>query len=501
MTVSTAISASSRASILGVKTQFKNLRPSGSQFLQKRIAVIGVPNELDVVQGEDKQLITSSVQAGNLYGWGSPLHLVAKELFPDNGDGVGSIPVTFYPIWAGIGLDGSDVKLDIANTASQDEIWHVEINNVRCADFLVEAGDNDSTPALYTRLAESINAVLDIHVIAEDNTTSVNCSSKWGGSSSNVVNEDSYVFVGPEGSTTQFTSTNQELHNSNPDITPALNQIGEVWETFVINCMEVEDTDTLDILQEFGEGRWLPFVDLPFLSFCGDVNPTVSNAIAIPNSRKTDRVNCQINIPGSLDLPFLIAARAVARIAIIADSNPPKSYQRSLLDTRNIAPSGLEWTPLERDQALKAGSSTSEIVSGDPSLVDVVTFYHPDGESDPAWRYAVSHVKVWEINYSTKQIFEGDDWAAAPLIPDDQATTNKEAKKPKMAKAAIAEMIDNLALSAILSDPDTAKATIQAEIDGGNPNRLNVSFTAQISGNTNIKSIDFYWGFYFGGNV
>ena len=59
-------------------------------------------------------------------------------------------------------------------------------------------------------------------------------------------------------------------------------------------------------------------------------------------------------------------------------------------------------------------------------------------------------------------------------------------------------MIDSLALEAIISDPETAKATIVAGINGANPKRLDIAWTAQVSGNANIISIDFNWGFYFG---
>ena len=67
-----------------------------------------------------------------------------------------------------------------------------------------------------------------------------------------------------------------------------------------------------------------------------------------------------------------------------------------------------------------------------------------------------------------------------------------------MAKAEVAAMIDGLAAYAIISDPETAKASILALINDQNPNRLDVKWTAQISGNSNIISVDNDFGFYFG---
>jgi hypothetical protein len=95
-------------------------------------------------------------------------------------------------------------------------------------------------------------------------------------------------------------------------------------------------------------------------------------------------------------------------------------------------------------------------------------------------------------------IFATPEWDGAPLIPDDQPTTNRDAKKPKTAKTAIASMLDSLGLEAIISDPATAKDSIEADINDDNPKRLDITLTVQLSGNTNIISVDLNFGFYFG---
>jgi hypothetical protein len=84
------------------------------------------------------------------------------------------------------------------------------------------------------------------------------------------------------------------------------------------------------------------------------------------------------------------------------------------------------------------------------------------------------------------------------LIPDDQPTVNRAAKKPKSAVAAVSAMLDSLGLNAIISDPETAKENTIAAINDQNPKRLDVSTTVQLSGNTNIISVDLNFGFFFG---
>ncbi len=85
------------------------------------------------------------------------------------------------------------------------------------------------------------------------------------------------------------------------------------------------------------------------------------------------------------------------------------------------------------------------------------------------------------------------------MLPDNQKTTNPLARKPKDAKAAINTMIDGLALAALLSAPEIAKPKTTADISGTNPDRLDTSLTVQISGFSNIITIDNNWGFFFGG--
>jgi phage tail sheath gpL-like len=159
---------------------------------------------------------------------------------------------------------------------------------------------------------------------------------------------------------------------------------------------------------------------------------------------------------------------------------------------------GEQWTYVDRDQAVKAGSSTIEVKDGVINLSDTVTFYHPDGDPIPAYRFVVDIIKLQNIIFNLDLEFATDKWDGAPLIPDDQPTVNRDAKKPKTAVAAVAAILDSLGLNAIISDPETAKANTFAEIDAGNPKRLNLVTTVQLSGNTNIKSIDLEFGFFFG---
>jgi len=158
---------------------------------------------------------------------------------------------------------------------------------------------------------------------------------------------------------------------------------------------------------------------------------------------------------------------------------------------------GDQWDYVQRDVAVKAGSSTIEVNDGVINVSDAVTFYHPEGDSTPAYRYVVDIVKLQNIIFNLDLIFAQESWAGAPLVPDADPTVNPSAKKPKMAKAEVYAVIDSLGLNSIISDPETAKANTLAGINSSNPKRLDVATTVQLSGNTNIISVDLDFGFYF----
>jgi phage tail sheath gpL-like len=146
-----------------------------------------------------------------------------------------------------------------------------------------------------------------------------------------------------------------------------------------------------------------------------------------------------------------------------------------------------------------SGSSTVVVKDGVVNLLDTVTMYHPAGDPLPPYRFVVDQLKIWNVIYNLDIRFNVPEWAGgAPLLPDATPSSNPNVKKPKMAKAMIAAMIDGLAAAGILANPAEAKKTIVAEISSENPKRIDIRFTAAIAGNTNITSINYFFGFQFG---
>lgn len=492
MALSTAIDASAVARVVGIQTVFKNLR-GGILFLPQRIAVVGQGNTA-ATYATTKRQVTSAFEAAGLYGFGSPIHQACLQLLPANGDGVGTIPVTIYPLEDDVSGVAATGDITLTGIATETNVIYIKINNVRSEAIVITSGEDGTT--LEDRVTDAINAVLEMPVtaVADGVGNKSDLTSKWKGSSANDI------VIEVDGSVAGITVAITQLSGGlvNPDVDDALNQVGNVWESMFLNCMDVADTTTLDKFSTFGEGRWGALVRKPMIAFVGNTATTVTAATAVSDARKTDRTNVQLVAPGSNDLPFVVAARQLARIAKLANNNPPHDYGGQ--DATGLVPGddGDQWDYPTRDSAVKKGSSTIEVKDGVVNVSDVVTFYHPTGDPTPAYRYVVDIVKLQNIIFNLDLIFATDEWDGAPLIPDDQPTVNPDAKKPKSAVAAIGKMLDSLGLNAIISAPETAKANTFAEIDAGNPKRLNAVTTVQLSGNTNIISVDLQFGFFFG---
>lgn len=492
MATSTAVSPSAVARVVGIKTQFKDLRQGNVLLLPQHLAVIGQGNTATSYSTTKVQL-TSAQDVGERFGYGSPLHLAAKQLFPVSGDGVGALPVTFFPLEDAVAAVAASGDITPTGTATKNGTVTVSVANVNSQAVLVETGD--TVADVTAKITTAVNAVLSMPVIATDNTTDVGLAAKWAGESGNdlIVTVEAPSDLGITFATTQPTGG-----ATNPDVQTALDQFGEVWYTMVLNCLNQADTTALDAISQFGEGRWGALTRKPFVSFNGVTEADVNAAITLPDSRASDRVNSQLVAPGSDEYPAVVAARQLARILVRANTNP--AYDYGSLQATGIQPGtdGEQWTYAERDQAVKAGSSTIELRDGIINISDVVTFYHPTGEAVPPYRYVVDIVKLQNIIFNTDLIFLAEGWDGAPLIPDDQPTTNRAAKRPKDAVTAINAMIDSLGLNAIISDAATAKSRTIANINESNPKRLDAAMTLQLAGNTNIISVDLNFGFYFG---
>ncbi len=494
-----SIDASAVARVVGIDTKFRDLRAGSALFLAQHIAVIGQGNDA-VNYPLEPWDATSAQAAGARYGYGSPIHLAMRELFPLEGGGVAPIRVTVLPL----GQDDANPAqgtITPSGTATAAATYWARVAGVRSAPIAVAVGDNQA--AVSAKIVAAVTAILEMPTTAavtvDEETTSATLTAKWIGTSGNDLTVEvldasgkaptsglTFAIVQPFGGT------------GGPDIAEALAMIGTDWVTMVVNALSPTNTTALGLIAAKGEARWDKLVRRPFVCFTGNPEAVVATATTVPATRPTDRVNVQLVSPGSVHLPVQIAAAQVREIAKVANNNPPTDYGG--LAVRSLLPGAdnLQWDYAARELAVKAGSSTIEVKDGVVRISDVVTMYHPTGEVPPAYRHVCDIVKLQQVIYNFDLEFGKPEWNGAPLIPDGQPTVNPNARTPSTAKARACSILDGLALDAIISDPATAKKNTVASINSQNPKRLDLSTVVQLSGNSNIISVDLNFGFFFG---
>lgn len=585
------IDASAVARVLGIDVQYQDMRGGKTLFLPQRIAVFAQGSGRANYTGE-KWTATSAGAAGSRYGFGSPIHLILRELMPANGDGVGTIPVDVYPLEE---PDEGTAAMGIivpSGTATRAASYRIRVNGILSESFVipkgavnvsqvnasigaainavlempVEAlhsygtvtatpGDNEGngtvtvlsvqgapvpgawtlelktavanggvfklTNPLGTIVSESItmtpgagNAtvinVADLRFTLTDGTTDFALGdkftitvpatdtvlvAKWSGTTGNAIK---FEVVG-ESVGVEFDITQPAGGLGVPDITEALARVGSLWVSLAINgAAPIEDTDILDEFQTWGEGRWGELNHRPLVVFTGVTHETVEAATAVSSQRASDRINGQLVAPGSPNLPFVVAARQLARIAKVANNDPARDYGGQRATGLIPGADGAQWNYSQQDLAVKAGSSTTEVRDGVVTIGDVVTFYRPTGEEPPAYRFVKNIVRLQTCIYNVDLAFASQEWDGAPLIPDDQPTVSASARKPSAAKARAAAIVQGLGDNAIISDPKRSQENIVAEISDQNPDRLDIEIPVQLSGNTNVKSVLLKFGFYYG---
>ena len=219
---------------------------------------------------------------------------------------------------------------------------------------------------------------------------------------------------------------------------------------------------------------------------------------AIGDARATQRTNVIVPAPGSRNLPLEIAAAWVARVALSANNRPARDFARLTLPGINPGLDSQQFSHTQRDQLVKAGISTSIVRDGVVEISDTVTTNHPTGVPNPGYRFQKSITKLSNVIYNVALIFNTITWDGAPLIPDDQPTTDPDAKRPKDAIGVLSTLANNLGLRAIISDVPFTLENMASQISSTNPDRLDTVYPVKVSGNVNVQSIDLNFGFFFG---
>ena len=485
-----SVSPSAISRVTGVTVNFKNFNTGNVQMLQQRLAVIGVGNHGVTYTTEKYECQGNASEIGDKYGYGSPLYLAALQLFPLVGKGAG-FPVTFYPLAEGSGAVQAGGKIEIEGTATEAGSAKIVIGGQKA---IIAIASGDTKTEIFAKIKDGIDGVLAMPVTAATGDNALTLTSKAAGEVGNLIK--TRIECAVNGLT--FTVTQLTGGVKDPDVTPALDKIGEIWETAILPCFDYKNTDRLDTTMLYCKGRIDDLEKKPVLCYWGCTDDYATRT-AVTDARPDDWCNPLLVSVGSSELPYVVGAKfLVDDILTTANENPAQGY-KGKAEGLEAGDDSLQENYNTRNASVMKGSSTN-IKSGNVAeLNDVVTMYHPASEGKyPSRRYVVDIIKLMNIIYNVRLIMEADELKGAPLVEDATVTSNKTAIQPKTVKTWFLNLAKSLADKAIIQDVETTKNGLEVAIDSENPKRLNVTFPVKLSGNVEITSTDIYFGFYVG---
>lgn len=484
------VASSTIARVMGIAIMHSQIPSGEAPLLPQRIAVFA-QGATSKTYSTEPFSPTNAVEVGDRMGYGGVAHLIAKfGLFPDDGAGVNGPAVTIYPLVDDGAGDAAEGSITTVGTTAIAQNVRVKVNNILSAAIAIPASTAPAAvPAL---LKPGIDAVLEMPITCALDSATLDVTCKWKGATGNalyieVVDADDPTKP-PKDTTVTWTITQPTGGATNPSLAPAIEAKGEVWETIIVNSLNIEDSLALDALQTAGEAAWNAPYPKPFVAIATNTIVDVTSATSVANARTLDRINCLPTVPGSRDLPFISTARLAVEVANLANENPPHDYGGRLATGLRGGTNAQAWNHAKRQLANSRGGSTVEISDRQVRIADMITCYKPAGDPNPAYRYVVDIVRLQNAAYNFALRFLSPEWDGAPLVDDDQPVTNPTAKKARDAITEIHSGLDELGRAAILTSIRYAKTTAKARIAGNNNKRIDWEVVCPLSGNANIRA-------------
>lgn len=508
MSISTAISLDRISRIVGYKLRAGNFG-TGTPNLPQRIAILAEANTANQATIDDAPFeFINAKEVGDKYGYGSPAYMIARILRPISGSLVGGIPTVLYPQLAAGGATSAVYKLGVtvATTVTANVTHKVVINgrdNIDGFSFSFSPAIGDDAAAVRQKIIDAINNVLAAPVIAAENVTDVDLTSKWAGATAILSVR---IDTGDNAGGIVYAETSNTDGTGEPAITTSLGYFGETWNTLVINSY---GTGKLADLEAFNgvpdpdnpTGRYLPTNFKPFVALFGSLLSDKDDIALITDAaaRKDQVTNVLCPAPNSEGFAFEAAANMCVTCALIFNDNPHLGNGGVSYNDMPV-PADSDIGDFEsydgRDFIAKAGSSTVLLENGKFTVQDYETTYHPDGETPAKFRKVRDLNVNWNIAFGWNIIQKSDIWDKA-ITDDDAPVRVGDTVSPKRVKQLVSSYADDLTDRALIADPDFTRESTQVGINEDNPARLDTFFRVKLTSTADIISSDVEFDFNF----
>lgn len=504
---SDAVSNTLISRIVGYKITKGNFSTS-TPNLPQRIAILAeanTANQADLVAsgGTDPYELTTAQAAGKKYGYGSPIHMIARILLPKSGGGVSGIPIIVYPQVAAVGATSKKLRITPSGVATDNGTHTFFIAGRDGVDgnfYSININLGDTTDIITAKISDAVNNVLGSPVIASDTDYYTTLESKWKGKTANLITASVDDNGNDLGISYVFSSTQSAA--GTPSVQAALDLFANNWNTIVVNSYGTEST-TMTALETFNgipdpvnpTGRYASIIMKPFIAITGS---TDDDASAITNARLNNVTIALAVAPNSAGLPLEAAANYTVLFSNIAQNNPQLDIAgQALPDMPTPSVLGSMSDYATRDAIVKKGSSTVDIKTGQYIVEDFVTTYHPAGEDPAQFRYC----RILMIDFNVRfgyYLLEQQNVVDHVIAADSDTVSANKVIKPKQWKQIIKGYALDLAQRALIVDADFMEKSIVVSLSTTNPDRLETFFRYKRSGFTRISSTTAEAGFNFG---
>lgn len=500
------VGAERRSRIVGYNLSKGNKAVSSSN-LPIAIAIFGeanTANQADITFNIGKE-VTNAQQAGELYGFGSPLHHFFEIARPNSG-GVGGIPTIVFPVAEPGGSAACAKVIAPTGTATANVTHTIVLGGRRFKsggryDINVETGDTEVE--ISGKIYDAISAVLSapVTVALDSPVTEATLTAKWKGASSNF--QVSVDTNGNEAGITYSISTSAS-GSGVPAVTTALNNVGNRWFPLVANLIG-SDSTTLDAFETWNgiasqtdpTGRYVGTTMKPAIVVTGS---TADDPSSVTSGRRTQMTNTIAPAPLSKGFAFEAAANYIAVYAPIAQNNPHLGANGKFYPDMPVPADeniGTMKSYNERDRIVKLGCSTVDLVAGRYQIQDSVTTYRPEGEVPPKFSDVRDLIVDYNIRYGyylLELTYVVDNVIAA----DDATVRQTNVIKPSRWKQILFGYAQQLEDRALIARKEYMQESITVEIATDNPKRFNTVFGYERTGIVIISSTMAFADFYYG---
>lgn len=502
---SDAVTLERKSRVIGykiIKGNFATVSPN----LPQRIAIFGEANhdnQSSLVTDTPTQ-ITSAKEAGEAFGYGSPLYLMARILFPKQGGGIGGIPVFVYPQEEAGGATAKVLQITPTGVATDSGTHTLKLSGREGLDgqfYDIDIIQGDTTADITAKIADACNKILGCPALATEDDYTATLTSKWRGKTADAMN----VTIDTNGKDLGLSYAVSSIQSGagNPDVSASINLLTAIWTTIVINGYGTPNSSVMNALEQFNgipdpnipTGNYVGIVMRPFIALTGttDNDPT-----SISDARKLQVTIALCPAPNSTGFHFEAAANMGILFAVNSQNSPHLDVGgKTYPDMPTPTDIGDMTDYNKRDQFVKKGCSTVSLNQGLYLVEDFVTTYHPDGEDPAQFAYARNLMVDFNVRYSY-YLKEQDHVVDHVIMGDDDPVDAEKFVKPKTWKQEVNDLADDLTKRALIVDSKFMKASITVSLGTSNPDRLETFFKYKRSGVVRIASTTAEAGFNFG---